>query len=100
MCVNDAPKVEQELGQMQSAARMEQLKTKVDAVDMTGDINVEQKQRALCPHCGAEASVSGKFCENCGQKLTMPVVCAKCGTESERGTKFCPECGNNLLAQG
>jgi hypothetical protein len=99
MCVNDAPKVEQEIGVMQSQARLEQLKTKVEAADWTGDINAEQKQRALCPHCGAEASPSGKFCENCGQKLTIPVVCAKCGTESERGTKFCPECGNNLLQQ-
>jgi len=100
MCVNDAPKLEQELGVMQSAARLEQAKTKVDQANWLGDVNVEQKQRALCPHCGAEASPSGKFCENCGQPLTIPVVCAKCGTGSERGTKFCPECGNNLLAQG
>src|SRR6266508_4600055 len=96
---NVAPQFEQELGQMQSQARLEQAQEKVKTVDWLTDVNVERKQRAMCPHCGAEASASGKFCENCGKPLTIPVTCAKCGTESERGTKFCPECGNNLLVQ-
>ena len=96
LCVNDAPKLEQELGAMQSAARMSQVQQKVEQVDWTGDVNVERKQVALCPHCGAEASVSGKFCDSCGQPLTMPITCPKCGTESPRGKKFCPECGTKF----
>ena len=83
---------------MQSQSRMGQVQQKVAAVDWTGDVNVEQKQVALCPHCNAETSASAKFCDNCGKPLTMPVACAKCGTESPRGTKFCPECGNTLTA--
>ena len=98
LCVTDAPKLEQEMGAMQSQARMSQVQEKVQQVDWTKDINVEQKQVALCPNCGAEAEVSAKFCASCGGKLSMPVTCPKCGTESERGTKFCPECGNNLAA--
>ncbi len=97
-CVTDAPKLEQEIGVMQSQARLGQVDAKVQEVDWTKDVNVEQKQMALCPHCNAETSPSAKFCDNCGQKLTMPVTCAKCGTESERGTKFCPECGLKTTA--
>jgi predicted amidophosphoribosyltransferase len=96
MCVNDAPKVEQEIAQMQAQAQLGQLKEKVDKVDFTEGLNVERKQVALCPNCGAEAEPSAKFCGSCGQALTMPVACGKCGTESPRGTKFCPECGNQL----
>jgi membrane protease subunit (stomatin/prohibitin family) len=96
MCVTDAPKLEQELAAAQSDARLGQVRGKVQEVDWTSDVNVERKQVALCPNCGAEASQSGKFCPDCGQPLSMPVTCAKCGTESPRGTKFCPECGTGL----
>ncbi len=96
LCVNDAPKVEQEIAQMQAQAQLGQLREKVDKVDWTEDINVERRQVALCPHCGVEAEPSAKFCGSCGQALTIPVTCARCGTESPRGTKFCPECGNQL----
>jgi double zinc ribbon protein len=96
LCVADAPKLEQELAGMQSARRLQQVQEKVQAADYASDVNVERMQKALCPHCGAEASHSGKFCPECGKPLTMPVACGKCGTESPRGTKFCPECGNTL----
>ncbi|HYU58140.1 MAG TPA: zinc ribbon domain-containing protein [Actinomycetota bacterium] len=98
LCVNDAPKLEQELAGMQSARRLQQVQEKVGQADYASDVNVERKQVALCPNCGAEAPPSGKFCANCGQALDMPVTCGKCGSESPRGTKFCPECGNNLAA--
>jgi hypothetical protein len=97
MCVDDAPKMEQEIAQMQSEAQREQLRTKIQSTDYTAGINVERKQIALCPNCKAEASVSGKFCDNCGASLAgVPVTCPKCGTENERGAKFCAECGNKF----
>jgi hypothetical protein len=96
LCVNDAPKLEQEIAQMQSQAQIQQVQEKVQGVDWTKDVNVERRQVALCPSCGAEAEPSAKFCGNCGQTLTMPVTCGRCGTESPRGTKFCGECGNAL----
>jgi hypothetical protein len=92
MCVNDAPKVEQEVAQ----AQLGQLRQKVEEVDFTQGIDVERKQVALCPHCGAETEPSAKFCGSCGQALIVSVVCGKCGTESPAGTKFCPECSNQL----
>ena len=96
LCVNDAPKLEQEIAGAQAQAQLGQVKQKVQEVDWTKDVNVERRQVAICPHCGAEAEHSGKFCPECGKPLSMPVACAKCGTESPRGTKFCPECGNQL----
>jgi hypothetical protein len=96
LCVNDSPKLEQEIASMQSDAQLQQVREKVQQVDFASDVNVERRQVALCPHCGAEAEHSGKFCPECGKPLSMPVACARCGTESPRGTKFCPECGNQL----
>jgi membrane protease subunit (stomatin/prohibitin family) len=96
ICVACAPKLEQELAGMQSARRLQEVQEKVNEASYAQDVNVERKQVALCPNCGAEASHSGKFCPECGQPLTMPVTCEKCGTESPRGTKFCPECGDPL----
>lgn len=96
LCVNDAPKLEQEIAGMQSAARLSQVQQKVDEVDWTADVNVERKQVALCPHCGAEAVHGAKFCAECGKPLAITLTCGKCGTESPAGTKFCPECGNAL----
>ena len=96
LCVGCAPKLEQEMAGAQSDARLNQMREKVQGVDWTTDINVERKQVALCPHCGAEAPQSGKFCADCGQPLSMPVNCLKCGAESPRGTKFCPECGERF----
>ncbi len=96
MCVNCAPKVEGEIAAAQSDARLQQIKDKTAQTDWTTDLNLERKQVAMCPQCGAEAPPSGKFCANCGASLTGPVACPKCGTEAPRGTKFCPECGQKF----
>ena len=97
LCVNDAPKFEQEIAGMQAQAQLQQVQQKISETDYTAGINVERRQVALCPNCKAEAPPSGKFCENCGQPLAgVPVVCSKCGTENQRGVKFCAECGNKL----
>jgi hypothetical protein len=96
LCVGCAPKLDQEMGAMQSQAQLSQVQEKVQQVDWTKDVNVERKQVALCPSCGKETDPSAKFCGECGATLSPAVTCAKCGTETEAGTKFCPECGNKL----
>jgi hypothetical protein len=96
MCVTCAPKIEGEIAAAQSDARLQQVRDKTQQVDWTGDLNLERKQMAMCPQCGAEAPPSGKFCADCGAAITAPVTCSKCGTEAPRGTKFCPECGRKL----
>jgi hypothetical protein len=99
LCVDDAPKLEQEMASAQAQAQLQQVKDKISQTDYSAGINVERRQVALCPNCGAEASPSGKFCDNCGAPLAgIPVVCGKCGTENDRGKKFCAECGNSLTA--
>jgi len=79
--VGCAPKLEQEMAAMQSSARQSQVGDKISAVDWTKGVDAEHRRVALCPHCGAEASHSGKFCPECGQPLTTPATCAKCGAE-------------------
>ena len=93
LCVGCAPKLEQEMAGMQAQAQISQVGDKISQVDWTKDVNVERKQVALCPHCGAEAEHSGKFCGSCGKPLQISAQCAKCGTQAPSWTKFCPECG-------
>ena len=83
----------------ESGARMSQVSDKVAAVDWTTDVNVEQKQVALCPHCRAETQPSAKFCPECGQALIVNLTCERCGAQAPAGTKFCPECGNSSLSR-
>lgn len=54
---------------------------------------VLDENMVICPRC-AEATIKGKFCQHCGQRLSM--VCPKCGAELALSTKFCPECGERL----
>ena len=46
-----------------------------------------------CPKCGAEST--GKFCPECGAPMEpAPRRCPNCGTETD--SKFCPECGTKI----
>lgn len=47
----------------------------------------------LCPHC-KQATPYGKFCQNCGKKLTL--ICPGCGAEVSPQARFCSECGERM----
>ena len=98
LCVDCAPKLDQEMGAMQAQAQMQQVQQKVTEVDWAKDVNVEQRQVALCPNCHAEAAPGAKFCASCGSALSSDITCGRCGKVSAAGSKFCPECGNNLTS--
>ena len=56
-----------------------------------------------CIKCGAVIPANAKFCFECGEKTSPPVVenemiCPKCGAEITKG-KFCLECGASLICQ-
>jgi membrane protease subunit (stomatin/prohibitin family) len=49
-----------------------------------------------CPKC-RKMGAPGKFCENCGTKITLPdLFCPQCSTQVSPTTRFCPECGTKL----
>ena len=62
-----------------------------------GEDNSKQETKsaggAKCPNCGA--SVTGKFCGECGTKIEAqgPKHCTNCGAELSPNDKFCGECG-------
>lgn len=62
--------------------------------------NAERMERdaLTCKNCGTENPSGTKFCQECGEKLTIPVSlkCPKCGAENPPGTKFCRDCGTKL----
>ena len=47
-----------------------------------------------CSKCGFENADSLKFCNDCGQKLT--IVCPICQANNQPGSKFCGDCGHDL----
>ncbi len=96
MCVQCAPKLDQEVAGMQAAAQVQQLNEKIQQQDWTQDVNYRDQGTAICPSCGGETG-GGKFCASCGTALAAAPAatkkfCANCGTEL-KGAKFCAECG-------
>jgi membrane protease subunit (stomatin/prohibitin family) len=96
LCYECAPNVETELAAAQAQATVEQVREKVQKLDLTKDIDVTSEAAALCPSCGARTQ-GAKFCPECGKPLRPKNECSRCGTKTESGTKFCPECGNKMI---
>jgi len=90
LCENCAPDLHEAAAAIQAEAAVEQLRQKVQSVDLTADVDLGAEQRAACPHCNARVE-GGKFCPECGKPLSSKASCAKCGTSFDG--KFCPECG-------
>jgi membrane protease subunit (stomatin/prohibitin family) len=95
LCYDCAPNVETELAAAQAQQTVEQIRTKVQSMDLTKDIDVTSEAVALCPSCGTRTE-GAKFCPECGKPLRPKNECSRCGTKVEAGTKFCPECGNRI----
>ena len=96
LCVQCAPKLDQEIAGMQAAAQVQQLNEKIQGQDWTQNVNYRDQGTAMCPSCGKETG-GGKFCASCGTALAAAPAstkkfCANCGTEL-KGAKFCAECG-------
>lgn len=47
-----------------------------------------------CTKCGA--TVTGKFCSECGTPVPVNKFCSNCGHEVKATAKFCSECGSPL----
>jgi Double zinc ribbon len=96
LCVQCAPKLDQEIAGLQATAQIEQLNEKIRGEDWTREVNYRDQGTAICPKCGSETG-GGKFCQNCGNALAAAPAatkkfCANCGTELG-GARFCAECG-------
>ncbi len=62
----------------------------------TEDTALKAASGKFCPECGAKVSATAKFCPECGHKLASKDTCPKCGSAVKSGAKFCPECGEKL----
>lgn len=95
LCIECAPKLDQELAAAQTEAQLEQMREKVKATDYTRDLNVVDHAVARCPQCGVE-TMGGKFCLECGARLLPETQCARCGAKLPDKAKFCLECGTPI----
>lgn len=48
-----------------------------------------------CEKCGAEVDSLGKFCANCGNKISAQTVCKFCNGTIENGNSVCSACGKD-----
>jgi hypothetical protein len=55
-----------------------------------------EKLSLACPQCGAMLPVGKKFCPECGASVGGPAKCPNCGAELVSGKKFCAECGTKI----
>ncbi|HEY3365644.1 MAG TPA: zinc ribbon domain-containing protein [Symbiobacteriaceae bacterium] len=92
LCVDCAPKLEQEMAAAQTEAELDQMREKVKSTNYTADLNVVDHVVAKCPKCGAETQ-GGKFCMECGATLLPETKCNRCGAKLPEKAKFCLECG-------
>jgi hypothetical protein len=92
-CATCSPFVVDELSRAQAAAQVEQIRAKVQETDWTADLDTTTRAKVACPSCSA--SVGGKFCPECGARLSATVDCAQCGNQVPSGSKFCSECGTS-----
>ena len=95
LCYECAPDIETELASAQVHTQVDQMKHKLQEMDLTKGMNLTAEATALCPVCGAHTQ-GAKFCPECGKPLRPKNECTRCGTVAEAGTKFCPECGNKM----
>jgi RNA polymerase subunit RPABC4/transcription elongation factor Spt4 len=96
LCFECAPDVEAELASAQVTTQTDQMKVKLQEMDLTKGMNLTAEASALCSGCGARTQ-GAKFCPECGKPLRPKNECSRCGTVAEAGTKFCPECGNKMV---
>lgn len=51
----------------------------------------------ICPSCHGNIISTSKFCNLCGENLTLKVItCHSCQSENEESSKFCSSCGTSL----
>ena len=94
-CVQCSPFVAEEISKAQSEAQLEQIRERVKEIDHTEGLDLKNRAKVKCGSCNAIVD-GGKFCPECGEKLSKAAFCTECGTECKEGAKFCPECGTKI----
>jgi class 3 adenylate cyclase len=55
---------------------------------------MKDQQLQECSKCGTENAPDAKFCQQCGQPLS--IICANCSEINDPDARFCKNCGNEL----
>lgn len=94
-CAQCSPIATEELAQLQAEARRQQLRQRLETVDLVGKADLKSQARPRCGACGAQ-SAGGKFCGECGSPLAVVTTCGGCGADNPAGARFCSSCGSGL----
>jgi hypothetical protein len=98
LCERCAPDLGEEAAAAQADVAAQQVRQKMQDVDLVGDVDVSQPMVGQCPHCQARVQPGVKFCSECGKPVGGPAAtagpkfCSGCGAKMTGG-KFCGACG-------
>ncbi|GJQ28964.1 MAG: hypothetical protein HBSAPP03_08480 [Phycisphaerae bacterium] len=105
LCQKCAPDLDMELASAQNKARAHWMQRKALQTDMIADIDITKDGggKPALPAGGAKcecgATITGKFCPECGKPAPAPATkkfCSNCGNEAGPTAKFCGTCGTTL----
>ncbi len=97
LCKNCAPDLGVEMAAAQASKSVEEVWAHAAMAEEDkhlDEANWRQGKRADCPNCGKSlASVTAKFCPDCGAAIKQEKHCTQCGAKMAPDAKFCGECG-------
>lgn len=101
LCKGCAPDLGVEMAAAQASKSVEEVWAHAAMAEedkKLGTENWRSGKRATCPSCGKTlASVTAKFCPDCGASISPEKHCTKCGAKLPVGAKFCGECGEKSV---
>ena len=72
--------------------------TKEGVRDIAGAIREgilgSEDTQLVCPSCQCVNDVAARFCDQCGQPISIEKDCSVCQTANEADSKFCDSCGS------
>jgi ribosomal protein L32 len=94
MCVECAPRQAVVVQKAKAQAFVQKAEEAMQAKDFSAEIAAAEEVRIKCPNCG-KPTASGKFCEACGAPLDK-ALCPNCGAKISVSARFCNNCGKKL----
>lgn len=94
MCVDCAPRQAVVVQKAKANAFVSQAQEAMSKKDYSAEIASVEESTVLCPNCGKPTG-GGKFCEACGAPLDKK-LCPNCGAKISVTARFCNNCGNKL----
>lgn len=94
MCVECSPRQAVAVQKAKAQAFVQKAEEAMAQKGFSAEIAASEESTIICPNCG-KPTTSGKFCEACGAPLDKK-LCPNCGARNSISARFCNSCGTKL----